>query len=77
MDRTYKVVRLETKFSPDSGHDFSLVGSVSGEQGTTELNLDEELRVKDGRSGVEGSSGNLDDDLAKGIYARQLHYYLQ
>lgn len=47
---------MKTNFTSERGLDFTLVSASSGEEGTTELNFDEELRVEDTRSRVEWSS---------------------
>lgn len=51
-------VRLETNFTVERGEGFTLVASGSGEEGTLELGLDEELGVEDVGGRVEGSSGD-------------------
>ena len=51
-------VGLETNFTVEGGERFTLVSGGSREEGSLELGLDEELRVKDVGGRVEGRSGN-------------------
>ena len=52
----YSVVGLETEFTLEWGEDGSLETTLAGERETTELGVDEELTVEDGRGRVEGSA---------------------
>ena len=50
------MVGLETEFTLEWGEDGSLDTTLAGERETTELGVDEELTVEDGRGRVEGSA---------------------
>ena len=50
------MIRLETELALERRLHGALNTSLAGEQGATELSVDEELAVEDGRGGVEGSA---------------------
>ena len=47
------MVGLETELALEGGEDGALDTTLAGERETTELGVDEELAIKDVRSGVE------------------------
>ena len=60
-----EVVGLEADLAVERGHHLALVRAVAREERAAHLHLDEDLRVEDSRSRVEGSAGDGRVDVVR------------